>query len=113
MVMSTREQILIESHRTRAQAAEILRGLIAAQAECEATLASEKRADMVKAVTGRSSLEAAIAETRRLLDSLDRAIAEAARELDADDADVIGAADGLEAIVTAGRLAAHAVVRVG
>jgi hypothetical protein len=105
MVMSTREQILIESQRTRAQAAEMLRELLEAKAACEATLAAEKRSDMVKHVTGQSSLEVAIAETRKLIDSLDRAIMEATRELDTDDRDVLGAADGLEAIVKAGRLA--------
>lgn len=105
MVMSNREQILIESQRTRAQAAEVLRELLEAKSACEATLAAEKRPDMVKTVTGQSSLEVAIAETRKLVDSLDRAIAQATRELDTDDRDLLSAADGLEAMVTAGRLA--------
>jgi hypothetical protein len=105
MVMSNREQILFETQRTRAQAAEMLRELLGAKSACEATLAAENRSDMVKHVTGQSSLEVAIAETRKLIDSLDRALAEAARDLDTDDRDVLGAADGLEAVITAGRLA--------
>lgn len=117
MVMTNREQILHDTHRTRAHAAEVLRELIEAKAACEATLAAEKRPDMVKLVTGQSSLEVAIAETRKLVDSLDRAIIETARELDEDDRDVVGAADGLEAIVVAGRLSlasrVGAVARVG
>lgn len=104
MVMSSREQILIEAQRTRAHAARVLHDLIEAKAACESALASEKRSDLVKHVTGQSSLDVAIAETRKLIDSLDRAIAQASRELD-DDAGAVVAAEGLEAIVVAGRLA--------
>lgn len=106
LIMSDRDQILNESRRTRAHAAEVLRELTDAKLACEATLAAERRPDMVKNITGQSSLEAAIAETRKVIDSLDRAIAAAASDLDADDRDVLGAADGMEAVVTAGRLAA-------
>jgi hypothetical protein len=114
MVMSSREAILMEAQRTRAHAASVLHDLLEAQAACESTLATEKRSDMIKQVTGQSSLEVAIAETRKLIESLDRAIAGAARELDADCGDVAGT-DGLEAVVVAGRLAisGRAVARAG
>lgn len=114
MVMSSREAILMEAQRTRAHAASVLHDLLEAQAACEATLASEKRSDMVKQVTGQSSLEVAIAETRKLIESLDRAIMGAARELETDCCEVAGA-EGLEAIVVAGRLAigGRAVARAG
>jgi len=105
VLMTNRDTILLESQRTRAQAAEVLRELIDAKAACEATLTAERRHDMVKHITGQSSLEVAIAETRKVIDSLDRAIAAAAADLDTDDRDLLSAADGLEAIVVAGRIA--------
>lgn len=105
VIMTNREQILLETQRTRAQAVAVLNDLIEAKAACEATLAAERRPDLVKLVTGRSSLEVAIAETRKLVESLDRAVAEAARDLDSDARDVAAAGDGLEAVVVAGRLA--------
>ncbi|GEM_PF-1539051 len=104
MVMSTLDRQLIEAQRTRTQAMAVLAELLKAKTECEATLADEKRSDMFKAVTGQSSLETAIAETRRVLNTLDRQIETALKNLDEDDRDVLGA-DGLEAMVTAGRLA--------
>jgi len=104
MVMTTREQILLDTQRTRAQAAEILKELQEAKCQCEQALAADKRQDMIKQVTGQSSLESAITETRRVLESLDRAIEEAVKDLDEDDRDVVGL-EGLEAVVTAGRLA--------
>lgn len=105
MVMTNREQILLDTQRTRAQAAAVLQDLIEARAACEATLAAERRPDLVKLVTGQSSLDVAIAEMRKLVESLDRTISESARELDQDDRDVASAGDGLEAVVVAGRLA--------
>jgi hypothetical protein len=104
MLMTTRDQHLIQAHQTRSHAAEVLRELIDAKAQCEATLAGENRPDMFKAVSGQSSIETAIAEARRLVETLDRQIEEAARDLDTDDRDVLGC-DGLEAVITAGRLA--------
>ena len=104
MVMTIRDENLIRAQQTRAHAAEVLQELINAKAACEATLASEKRADMFKIVTGQSSLETAVAEARRLVELLDRQVEQAVRELDADDRDVLGS-DGLEAVVTAGRMA--------
>lgn len=74
---TTRQQVLIETHATRQQAVELLKALQHAHAECEAHLKSEQRSDVVKTVTGRSSVENAIASTRRMIESLDRAVEEA------------------------------------
>lgn len=104
MVMTIRDENLIRVQEARAQAAVVLRRLVEANAACEAALADEKRSDVFKVVSGRSSLESAIAEARRVIETLDRQIEQASRELDAEDQDVF-ATDGLEAVVTAGRLA--------
>jgi hypothetical protein len=105
MVMTSREQRLMDTQRTRADAAGVLSGLLDAKARCEATLAQEKRPDVFKVVAGRSSLESAIAETRRLLETLDRQISEAVKDLDEEDHDVFTASEGVEAVVRAGRIA--------
>lgn len=73
----TRQNVLIQTHAARQQAAELLKQLQASLAECEAQLKAEQRVDHVKLVTGKSSLENAIAQTQRMLESLDRALEEA------------------------------------
>lgn len=103
MLMSIRDDNLIRAQQARTEAAGILKGLVEAKAACEATLAGENRSDMFKVVAGQSSLESAIAETRRLIESLDRQIDQAVRDLDTEDQDVF-ATEGIEAVVTAGRL---------
>lgn len=77
---SAREKALNETRRTRENAERLLASLLEAQASCEAQLAAEKRADLVKHVTGKTSLEQGIEETRRMLDILKRAEDEAARD---------------------------------
>lgn len=103
VVMTKADEQLLAIQRTRSHAAAVLTGLLDAKVQCEATLSHEKRSDMFKAVAGQSSLEAAIAETRRLIDTLDRQIQSAAANLDEADADLLGDG-GLGAVVTAGRL---------
>ena len=83
---SAREQALIETRRTRENAERLLASLQDAHASCEAQLASEKRADLVKHVTGKTSLEQAIDETRRMIEVLKRAEAEADRDAGASSA---------------------------
>lgn len=77
---SAREKALNETRRTRENAERLLASLLEAQASCEAQLAAEKRADLVKHVTGKTSLEQGIEETRRMIDILKRAEEEAARD---------------------------------
>jgi len=74
---TTRQQVLLETYAARQRAAELLKTLERAQAECEGCLKSEQRQDVVKALTGRSSIEQAIAQTRRMVEMLDRALGEA------------------------------------
>lgn len=56
------------------QAEALLHALHQAKSDSEQRLASDNRTDAMKAVTGRSSLDAAIESTRRLIDRLRHAI---------------------------------------
>lgn len=80
-MVSARQKVLIDTHNMRQQASELLRSLESAQAECEQQLAREQREDAMKTVTGRSSLEHAVANTRRMIESLDRAMDEARKTI--------------------------------
>lgn len=74
--MSSREQALDQTRRMREQAERTVEELKAALAECEATLAADKRTDVVRRVKGKSSLEQAIEDARRMVEVLKRAEAE-------------------------------------
>jgi predicted AAA+ superfamily ATPase len=78
-MVSTRQNILIETHALRQQAVELLAWLEDSHRQVQAQLKSEQREDMVRIVAGRSSLEQSIADTRRMIESLDRALEEARR----------------------------------
>lgn len=67
--------------RRREQAEALLRGLFEARRECEAQLNGSNRVDAIKQVTGCSSIDNAIAETKRIIAALDRALEEARRQL--------------------------------
>lgn len=68
---------MLETLAARQRAAELLKTLERAQAECEGCLRSDERQDMMKAVTGKSSIESAIGQTKRMIEMLDRALGEA------------------------------------
>lgn len=76
-----RQRLLDEAHASRAHAAAVLEGLLAAKAECERELVKSRRSDPFKAVTGKSSLDRAIASTRKMIDSLDRMIERSGAEV--------------------------------
>lgn len=69
-------QALERARRMREQAEGVVRELESGLAECEATLASEKRSDVVRRVKGKSSLDQAIEDARRMVEVLKRAEAE-------------------------------------
>jgi hypothetical protein len=76
--MSTsRQHVLLETLAARQRAAELLKTLERAQAECEGCLKSDERQDLMKTVTGKSSIETAIGQTKRMIEMLDRALGEA------------------------------------
>lgn len=62
----------------REEAERTVEALRASLAECESTLAAEKRTDLVRRVKGKSSLEQAIEDARRMVEVLKRAEAELA-----------------------------------
>jgi hypothetical protein len=73
--MSTnRQTVLLETLAARQRAAELLKTLEQAQAECEGCLKQDERQDLIKTLTGKSSIESAIAQTRRMIEMLDRAL---------------------------------------
>lgn len=75
-MVSARQNVLIETHALRQQAGELLAWLEHAHEQLVSQLKTEQREDMVRVVAGRSSLEAAIEQTRRMIDAMDRAMAE-------------------------------------
>lgn len=73
---------MLETLAARQRAAELLKQLEAAQAECDGCLKSDQRQDMMKTVTGKSSIEAAMASAKRMVEMLDRALEEAQKSVE-------------------------------
>lgn len=83
--MTERQRILLETTSARDQAEALLRSLLDAKAQSEKRLAELKQSDSVKAVTGRSAMDNAIASTQRMIETLNRALTQMKRDLsDAD-----------------------------
>ena len=76
---TTRQQVLLETLAARQRAAELLKQLEQAQQECNGCLRSDQRQDLVKQVTGKSSIETAMASAKRMIEMLDRALEEAGK----------------------------------
>ncbi|MBC7835412.1 MAG: hypothetical protein H7Y88_09985 [Phycisphaerales bacterium] len=66
--------LLAETVAARERAEGVIQGLMQAKAQCEADLARASREDILKKVTGRSSLDNAVIQARKVVESLDRAI---------------------------------------
>jgi len=81
----SRKRFLDETSAARARAAGILEQLLAANQVCESQLKKSSRVDPIRLVTGRSSLDNAIAATRTMIESLDRAMQELMRGGETDD----------------------------
>ncbi len=84
MPLSERQRIVLETIAARDRAEATLQSLLAAQAECAA--GASPRADPFREVTGKSAMENAIAQTRRMIESLNTALAQAQRDLAAEPA---------------------------
>lgn len=78
-------EVLRESVDARRRAEELLQGLIAAKSQTEAYLTEIGREDPVKRLTGKSSIENAIASTRRMIETLDRAVDQVRKGLSEED----------------------------
>lgn len=67
--MSDRQQIVDETRTARAKAQDLLRALVETKASTDP---KGKGGDLYKRVTGQSSIEAAIASTKRMVETYDR-----------------------------------------
>lgn len=76
--MTERERVLVQTSAARQHASAVLRALEHARRTSEAHLQSLGKLDSFKRVTGRSSLDNAIATTQRLVDTLDTTVAQCA-----------------------------------
>ena len=83
--MTERQRILQETGVVRDKAEALLRGLMDAKNTSERHLASVHERDRMKALTGRSSMDNAIASTRRMIDSLDRTLSQLKSDLSDED----------------------------
>ena len=77
MPPETQSQVLIETTATREKAEALLKALLDYKSASEKNLADLRQADAFKVVTGRSSLDNAIASTQRMIEALDRVIDQA------------------------------------
>jgi hypothetical protein len=89
---SHRQSQRIDSHRVwtdtvqrRDEARTLLNTLLEAKYVSERNLAQINRHDMIKRVTGKSSMDNAIASTKRLIDSFDRVLVELKASLSDED----------------------------
>lgn len=75
-LMTMPDEALLETKLTRDRAEALLRTLMECKSQSERNLAELRQPDAFKTVTGRSSLDNAIASTQRMIESLDRVIAQ-------------------------------------
>lgn len=92
--MTPRQRMLIEATAKRDEAEALLRTLLDAKATSERNLRDIGRDDMVKRVTGRSSLDRAVASAQRLLESFNRVLGDLRRELDEEDLRLLASLEG-------------------
>lgn len=89
--MSTMQthQVWIDTVQRRDEARALLETLLAAKRCSEQNLAEIRRTDLVKQVTGRSSMDNAIDSTKRLIASFDTVLADLRRTLAAEDLEIL------------------------
>lgn len=83
--MTERQRILQETSLVREKAEALLKGLMEAKTVSERHMAEVNQADALKRLTGRTSMDNAIASTRRMIDSLDRALGSLKKDLTDED----------------------------
>ena len=77
----TKAQLLSQTIHRREEAAKLLESLLDAKKVSERNLAAIQQDDLLKRVTGNSSMDNAITSTRRLIDSFNRVIDDLRRNL--------------------------------
>lgn len=72
--MNDLERAIAESQKVRANAELLLKSLVEAKEQSESLLATTGGKDHLRSLTGKSSLDNAIASTRRMIETLSRHI---------------------------------------
>lgn len=89
--MSTAKQkMLIETTQRRDEANILLRTLLDAKKISERNLAAIRQPDLIKKVTGKSSMDNAIESTRKLIDSFNRVLDDLHRNLSEEELAMLG-----------------------
>lgn len=82
-------RVWIDTVQRRDEARALLETLLAAKRCSEKNLAEIRRADLVKQVTGKSSMDNAIESTRRLIASFDTVLADLRATLGAEELEIL------------------------
>lgn len=90
MIDTAKQRMIQEATQHRDEALTLLRSLIDAKSISEQNLIEIHQPDLVKQVTGKSSMDTAIASTRRLIDSFNRILDDLRRNLTDEDLQFIG-----------------------
>lgn len=83
--ITERQRILLETATVRDRAQALLKGLMETKATFERHAPIQPKADALKKVTGRSSLENAVASTQRMVEALNRTLGQLRHELNDED----------------------------
>ncbi len=89
MTTMTSHRVWIETVQRRDEAKVLLDTLMHAKRCSEQNLAEMRRSDLVKQVTGKSSMDNAIESTKRLIASFDAVLADLKTSLSEEDLDVL------------------------
>lgn len=79
MPLTERQRIVLEALAGRDRAEATLQALLAARAEALTVPGEQTRQDLYREVTGKSALDNAIAQTRRLIEATNTALVQAQR----------------------------------
>ena len=90
MIDNAKQRMIAETVKRRDDAVRLLKSLLDAKSVSERNLAEINQPDLIKQVTGRSSMDNAIASTRRLIDSFNRVLDDLRRNLSEEDLAVLG-----------------------
>lgn len=83
--MTERQRILLETATVRDRAEALLKGLIETKSTFERHTPAASKPDALKKVTGRSSIDNAVASTQRMVEALNRTLGQLRRELNDED----------------------------
>lgn len=89
MLDTAKQRMIQDTTKRRDDAVALLRSLLDAKSVSERNLQQLQQPDLVKQVTGSSSMDNAIASTRRLIDSFNRVLDDLQRNMSDEDAELI------------------------